>query len=243
VVDNMGFISTVTHPVVVGAGSSPPTTPAPTVTTGSAGSVGSSSATLTGTVNPRGAATTYHFEFGTTTAYGHSSVAASSGGGTSAVAVAAGLGGLAPRTLYHYRLVASSAGGTTVGADRTFVTGAAPPPPPRFSFRLTSGHALGAALRHGLRLRFSCSSACTARFNVTLVLPGVTRLAATPVTVAQGQRRLGSAGSGRLTLLFSSAARTRLRRRGTVRLTIAGYAVRPGGATSEPKTVRLTLRR
>jgi hypothetical protein len=41
---------------------------------------------------------------------------------TSGEEVTTALVGLLPGTLYHYRLVASGPGGTTVGADRTFAT-------------------------------------------------------------------------------------------------------------------------
>jgi hypothetical protein len=102
----------------------PPTVTAPTVSTGGATSIGSGGATVTGTVNPNGAATTYWFQFGTTTAYGATapSPAASAGSGTSTQPVSAALTGLKRRTKYHYRLVASNSGGTSAGADRTFTT-------------------------------------------------------------------------------------------------------------------------
>ncbi len=45
-----------------------------------------------------------------------------SGGTGGAQAISAALGGLAPATTYHYRVVATNAGGTTNGADRTFTT-------------------------------------------------------------------------------------------------------------------------
>jgi hypothetical protein len=46
--------------------------------------------------------------------------------------VSAEIGGLVPGTTYHYRLVATSAVGTSFGADRTFTAGQpqAPEPPP-----------------------------------------------------------------------------------------------------------------
>jgi alpha-galactosidase len=43
---------------------------APTVTSGSPNSVGATSATVSGTVNPNGQATTYNFDYGTSTSYG-----------------------------------------------------------------------------------------------------------------------------------------------------------------------------
>ena len=100
----------------------------PTVTTGSHSAVSDSSAVLHGTVNPNGSATTYLFQWGLTPAYGVDSVAHSAGHGTKAVAVSTTARGLIPGTLYHYRLVATSGAGTTIGADRTFTTAGNPPP-------------------------------------------------------------------------------------------------------------------
>jgi hypothetical protein len=103
------------------AGTSPPPPP-PTIITGSATGITSSSATLTGTVNPNGQATTYHFDYGRTTAYGARSPDAAAGSANAAAAVTAALSGLARKTLYHYRLVASNPSGTTLGGDATFTT-------------------------------------------------------------------------------------------------------------------------
>ncbi len=103
-------------------------TPAPTVSTGPASSVGSSSATLSGSLNPEGVATTYYFQYGTSSAYGSKSSVQSAGSGTSSQAVSDALSGLAASTTYHYRLVASSSGGTVVGSDATFTTTKTPAP-------------------------------------------------------------------------------------------------------------------
>lgn len=98
----------------------------PAVTTGSASGVTSSAATLNGTVNPNGAATTCHFEYGTTTGYGTSTADDNSpGSGTTAVNVSANLTGLTASTLYHFRLDCTNSGGTSNGSDATFTTSAA----------------------------------------------------------------------------------------------------------------------
>ena len=96
----------------------------PGVNTGPAANVGQSTATLTGRVNPNEAETTYTFEYGTTALYGTQvpNPPASAGKGNSGVPVRADIGGLAPATTYHYRLVARNAQGVTRGADRTFRT-------------------------------------------------------------------------------------------------------------------------
>lgn len=95
---------------------------APSVTTGSASNVGSSTATLSGTVNPNGTDTHYRFEYGTTTSYGSITPGHDAGAGTSNVSVSANLTGLNSGATYHYRLVAVSSAGTTRGSDQTFTT-------------------------------------------------------------------------------------------------------------------------
>jgi phosphodiesterase/alkaline phosphatase D-like protein len=100
----------------------------PAVTTGTHSHVTDTGAVLHGTVNPNGSATTYYFQWGLTTAYGVQSVAHSAGHGTRAVSVSAPATGLIPGTAYHYRLVATNAAGTTVGADRTLTSAGNPPP-------------------------------------------------------------------------------------------------------------------
>jgi hypothetical protein len=99
----------------------------PLVTTGGAAQVTIASATVTGTVNPRGLATSYYFQYGTTTAYGSRTASTAAGKGGGATAAAAQVGGLGSNTKYHYRLVAHNSDGTTAGNDRTFTTPRQPP--------------------------------------------------------------------------------------------------------------------
>ena len=98
----------------------------PTVTTGSATSVTSSSATLNGTVNPNGSSTTYYCQYGTSTSYGSSTASTSVASGTSDVSVDASISGLSSSTTYHFRLVATNSAGINYGSDRTFSTSASP---------------------------------------------------------------------------------------------------------------------
>jgi hypothetical protein len=100
----------------------------PTVVTGSATSIGQSSALLHGTVNPNGSSTTYYFQWGLTNSYGVTGKAHSAGAGVKAVAVKDTATNLLPGTTYHYRLVASSRFGSAGGADHTFKTAGHPPP-------------------------------------------------------------------------------------------------------------------
>ena len=54
----------------------------PTVATGAASSITTTSAQLNGSVNPNGSATTYYFEYGLTTAYGAATPVQNAGSGS-----------------------------------------------------------------------------------------------------------------------------------------------------------------
>lgn len=98
---------------------------APTVTTLPASTVTTNSAYLNGTVNPNGLATTWYFQWGTTTSYGNTTTVTSAGSGTTAVNASAKLSNLTPGVLIHYRLAGQNTDGTTYGNDLTFTPGAA----------------------------------------------------------------------------------------------------------------------
>jgi phosphodiesterase/alkaline phosphatase D-like protein len=100
----------------------------PGVSTGGATSVATTSATLTGSVNPQGQSTTYHFQYGTSTSYGSLTPDASAGSGTATVNASAAVAGLLPNTTYHFQLVATNSTGTKLGGDKTFTTRATQPP-------------------------------------------------------------------------------------------------------------------
>jgi phosphodiesterase/alkaline phosphatase D-like protein len=99
---------------------------APVATTGAATSVGPTSATVSGTVNPGGVTTSWRVEYGQSTAYGSMTGSRSAGNGTAAVDVTQQLTGLTTGVTYHYRVIATNADGTSRGADQTFTTGGAP---------------------------------------------------------------------------------------------------------------------
>jgi phosphodiesterase/alkaline phosphatase D-like protein len=96
---------------------------APSAVTNTAISIGTSSATLNGTVNANNFSTIVTFEYGTTTSYGNSITGTPSPvSGSSYTSVSADIAGLFPNILYHYRVTAISCGGTIQGADQTFTT-------------------------------------------------------------------------------------------------------------------------
>jgi hypothetical protein len=94
----------------------------PTSTTGPATAIEETAATLNATVNPEGSETHYYFEYGETTAYGSTSPYEGAGAGVFTVPARGAVANLRPGTIYHYRLVATNAGGTERGADRTLLT-------------------------------------------------------------------------------------------------------------------------
>ncbi len=95
---------------------------APAVSTTAATNVTASGATLNGTINPNGQATTYYFQVGTTTTYGLQTTPGTAGSGTANVATTSSLTGLGSASTYHYRLVAVNVTGTTYGNDTTLAT-------------------------------------------------------------------------------------------------------------------------
>jgi hypothetical protein len=102
------------------------TTTSSEVSTGPATEVARESATLNGTVDPENLATTYYFEYGRTPAYGSTtSTPPGDDLGTTTPGdqpVSEPISGLEPGKIYHYRIVAVNANGTSKGADRTFTT-------------------------------------------------------------------------------------------------------------------------
>src|SRR4051812_26992252 len=84
------------------------TRPGPTAHTVGASGGTMSAVRLEGNVNPHGTATTAHFEWGTTTAYGHTTPDVSAGDATADQFVGQVISGLQPATTYHYHVVAHS---------------------------------------------------------------------------------------------------------------------------------------
>ncbi|MFC2077258.1 choice-of-anchor D domain-containing protein [Candidatus Bipolaricaulota bacterium] len=115
-------------------GGGAPGAAAPAASTGAASGVTQSTATLHGAVNANSSSTTVSFQYGA--ANGSSSVSSalddvytntipaseSPVSGSGLTAVSAVISGLATETIYHFRVVAENAKGTTYGRDMTFRT-------------------------------------------------------------------------------------------------------------------------
>jgi hypothetical protein len=112
------------------------------------GKVGTTTATIEGTVDPTGLPTTYSFEYGQTSAYGKSTSTAGLPSETGEQSATATLSDLEQCTTYHYQVTAENEANEAVpslGGDETFRTAGCPPtvitdgwawtgPPPETAF-------------------------------------------------------------------------------------------------------------
>jgi hypothetical protein len=101
----------------------------PTIATQSAGGVTLdpttrlSRLTISASVNPNGLAASAWLQYGVNTIYGSTTTPLALGGGTNNVPASLPLADLAPGFIWHYRVVAASGAGTTLGSDRTAIVG------------------------------------------------------------------------------------------------------------------------
>ena len=148
--------------------------PPPAVATGPATGVTSTSATVTGVVNPNGATTTYEFQYGLTTAYGLQTSPATLSAATAPISVAQTLTGLTPRTVFHYRIVAlHGASVASPGIDGVFMTHPTKRPKAGITARTKPGTdrkrpysftTSGSINRRGIPGTFACNGQLTVKY-------------------------------------------------------------------------------
>jgi hypothetical protein len=129
--------------------------PGTIATTGQATSVTATSAVLNGVADPSEAGSTWQFQYGTSTAYEHSTTLTSADVGLDLVSTK--VTGLKPRTTYHFRLVVKQPGqpGTSDGKDSMFRTTAA------FGTAMLRHHRLKVR-HHRARVPFRCTGSAGA---------------------------------------------------------------------------------
>jgi N-acetylneuraminic acid mutarotase len=150
----------------------------PVVTTTPATNVAAYSATLNGSVNPRGLTTTVHFQYGTTTSYGLNTANQGYTGSTYQN-VSANISGLSASTTYHFRIVGTNSSGTYYGADRTFTTLSATGPPVVVTNPATLIASFSATLNgkvdpHGLTTTVYFQYGTTTSYGLTTAMQGKT---------------------------------------------------------------------
>jgi hypothetical protein len=150
--------------------------PPPSPATGAATQITATAATLTGVINPEGAATNYEFQYGLTAAYGSQTAAGTIPAGNATVPVAFRVLGLAPGTVFHYRIVALH--GHVVsspGLDHVFMTHPAKRPVAGVSARTKprtdrkrpyAFTTSGSINRRWIPGSFACNGAVTVKFLV-----------------------------------------------------------------------------
>jgi hypothetical protein len=182
---------------------------APVAATGSATSVTVTSATLNGSVDPNGRATTWYFEYGTSTGYGSKTPSKSAGSGTTATSVSAAVSSLAVGRLFHYRLVAASDAGTSRGADRTFSTAGPPTAVTGLASSLTPSSARlnGTVTPNGLATTWYFEFGTTTRYGARTPTRSAGK-GTRPVNVSFGLTRLRTATTYHYRLVARNTAGT-----------------------------------
>jgi phosphodiesterase/alkaline phosphatase D-like protein len=117
-----------TPPTKDGAIQSFATLAKPLVTPEETHSITRVTATVSAKINPEGSSTTYHIDYGETSAYDEHTAEVQAGTGFGEETIQAGLAGLTPDTTYHYAVVVTNQAGTVMSPDETFTT--VPPTPP-----------------------------------------------------------------------------------------------------------------
>jgi hypothetical protein len=175
--------------------------------------VGQTTATVSATVNPEGARASVAFQFGTTTAYGQTTAAQTTGPDNAADAFSAALSGLPVGTTIHYRAVASSDFGTQVGADQTLRTQS--PPPPVVPGKASVKHARVSGTTVSVPIACKGDTSCKVSLKLTVT------------ETFRGHK-----------LIAVSARRTKVRHK-TIVLGTASATIRPG----RTQTVHISLNR
>jgi DNA-binding beta-propeller fold protein YncE len=187
-----GLVKGVDHPFSPSA--------APTITATYVDEVHSDTAVLHSSVNPGGAASTYHFEYGTAPcSSGGCTVlpTGSAGSGLAAVPEQETLRGLQPGTIYHYRLVAENQSGPAAGTERTFTTF---PPVVIGGTECPNAHVrqqTGAALLLDCRAYELVSAVDSGGYDVeSTLVPGETPFESYPAAIGPSRVLYGTHGGG-----------------------------------------------
>jgi hypothetical protein len=232
------------------------------VTTGGASAIGQTTATVSGSVNPEGAAVKAHFDFGTTTNYGSSTPDQRVGVTNTPQSFSEALSGLPAGATIHYRVVVTSDFTTQFGADQTLTTASAgggggggggaagggttttpvvvPPrdtTAPTVTLRLRKITLTRLLKTRKLSLRVTSDEASTDEIAATV--PGRRtrkRKRPKPVTIGATRVTFSAAGTQTVTMSLTRRGRAALRHRRSVRITFTIKATDLAGNSRTSKT-------
>jgi hypothetical protein len=229
----------------------------PVLGAASTSAVGATSATLGATVsNPDVFAGTVSFQYGTSTAYGGTTPSQAVPAGAAGGSFGAALTGLAPGTVYHYRVVASNPDGTTFGPDQQFTTAppapsassaGSPSPAPGTTAPPSNGFSFGKALvgsRGAITLSVRAPGA--GRFSARATFTVITHKGRKRVkkTFTYGVAVVRSTGRGtfKLVIGLKGAAARELKLLGSRRVAI-NVTFTPAGGSARHETKTVTVKR
>lgn len=217
----------------------------PLATTLGATGIGSTSATLNASVDARGLGTSFFFQWGTSTTYGNQAPpsAGNAGSGVGATGVSAIATGLPSGTTIHYRVVATSTYGTTIGGDRTFTTGQGPKL--RFAGALRS-------TGDGVSFKLGCAGGtCTGKAVLTVVerlrgskVVGVSKAKTKRKTVTVGSKSFTIAGGKTATIRpkLNATGRKLLKKFKKLPVRLKVTLTQAGGKPLVVKTGKITIK-
>ncbi len=160
--------------------------------------------------------------------------------GASSVPVSARVTRLRPRTTYHYRLVATNAGGTSYGSDRTFRTA------PRLTVGLSGlakTYKIALVRTQGLSMTVRCSRGCSIAGSVLISAATAKRLklGTRQLTIARGSAKLTRAGRTRLVVRLTTRASSAIANVTGLGATLRIVAKPAGGGPAVTKSATITF--
>ncbi len=212
----------------------PPDIAAPTAT-----NLTAHTALIAAQISPNARVTTWTIDYGRTTAYGSQTAPATLAAGTTPIAVESTLSGLARDAVYHYRLVATNADGTTTSADGTFATSA-------FAGVTIAKGKLIESTAGGVPITISCprgtSGSCAGTLSITA--RGSGKAKTRTVTLAHARFKLAPGARRALDLHLSGSATAAVRAAGSKGLAVKLIALaRDGNGDSGTTTLATRLKR
>jgi hypothetical protein len=197
--------------------------------------VTTTSATLTGSVGPSGAPTSWSFEHGPTPSFGFRSTGGTVPGGDQPVDVSDTITGLSPGTTYYCRLATSNVGGASYSPTRSFTTSTVKAAAP-----VDDSGKLQPKLAP--RVVRSDSRSVTIALNAPGSGTASARALLGRKSAGLGRRRASHAGRLTVRIPLTRTARERLAKTGKLRLTLRARWQPKSGSGQTTSSLPVTLK-